>query len=199
MSIDITTLVLGWVIDYGAPIVGLVLLLGGAGIPLPSVLVVIAAGAFIRQELLDMYTTPIIGLVCVVIGDTIVYSVGRFASQWIERRFGDNQTWQNAQEMFERRGGIAIYLSRWLITPLAVPTNLIAGSSRYRFSRFLFFDTAGEITWLAIFGGLGYSFGDQWSLITDFISNFSGLILSVLAVLVGIYLLIRYIRTPQES
>ena len=61
----------------------------------------------------------------------------------------------------KRRGGIAIYLTRWLFTPLALPTNLIAGSSGYPFWKFLLFDIAGEITWILLYGGLGYAFGSQ--------------------------------------
>lgn len=199
MDIDLTTTVLGWVIDYGAPMIFGVLLLGGAGAPLPTVLIVIATGAFIRQEMLSLYTTPLLGLIGVVIGDSLVYGVGRFASQWIERRFGASDSWKSAQRRFEKRGGIAIYLTRWLITPLAVPTNLVAGSSRYPIGRFLFYDTAGELTWLILFGGIGYAFGDQWALITDIVSNFSGLIGSILAIGGGIYLLVWYMQRQKSN
>jgi membrane-associated protein len=194
MNIDLSTLVLGWIIDYGAPMVGGVLLLGALGLPLAGQLVVIAAGAFMRQQLLDMYTTPLWGLLGVVAGDTIVYGIGRFASKSIEKRFGESASWRNAQAQFTKRGGIAIYLTRWLITPLAIPTNLIAGGSRYSFGRFLFFDIAGEITWILLYGGLGYAFGDQWDLITELIGNFSGVIVSVLLIGVGVYLLVRFSR-----
>lgn len=199
VDIDLTALVLGWMIDYGAPMVGGILLIGAMGAPLPTVLVVIAAGAFIRQELLNMYTTPLWGLVGVVIGDTFVYGAGRFANQWLEPWFGESATWKQAQQQFDKRGGIAIYLTRWLITPLAVPTNLIAGSSGYAFSKFLFFDTAGEITWFVVFGGLGYIFGDQWELITELVTNFSGLIVSGLLIAAGVYLLVRLSRRPKSA
>ena len=69
-------------------------------------------------------------------------------SQWIEKYLGKTSTWQNAKESFEKRGGVMIYLTRWLITPLAIPTNLIAGSSGYSFSKMLVFDVAGELTWI---------------------------------------------------
>jgi len=198
MNIDLTTFVLDWIIDYGSPMVGGVLLLGALGVPLPGSLVVIAAGAFMRQELLSLYTTPLWGLAGVVAGDTVVYGAGRLANQWFEKRLGANATWKNAQQQFDKRGGIAIYLTRWLITPLAIPTNLIAGSSGYPAGRFLFFDTTGEITWVLLFGGLGYAFGDQWELITELITNFSGLIVSLLLVGVGVYLLVRFSRQSRE-
>lgn len=196
---DWTSLVLEAIINYGAPMVCGILMVGAMGIPLPGTLVVIAAGAFMRQELLNIYTTPLLGLVGVVAGDTCVFGIGRFANQWIERRFGHSASWQKSQETFEQRGGIAIYLTRWLLTPLALPTNLVAGSSGYGFSKFFFFDVAGELTWILLYGGLGYAFGAQWELITEFISNFSGLIISVLAIAVGIYLLIRFWHKPENA
>ena len=174
-------------------------MLAGLGVPVPGTVLVIAAGAFVRQELLDMYTTPLLALVGVVAGDMVVYGVGRFARPWIDRRFGQSETWKKARQSFERRGGIAIYLTRWLLTPLAVPTNLIAGSSGYPFLKFLFFDIVGELTWILLFGGVGYAVGSQWELISDVIANFSGLIVSVLIISAGIYLVVRYRRNAAAN
>jgi membrane protein DedA with SNARE-associated domain len=56
---------------------------------------------------------------------------------------------------------------------------LIAGGSGYKFSHFLFYDVTGELTWILLYGGLGYWFGSEWELVYDFISNFGGLILGL--------------------
>ena len=191
-DLDLNELVLTWVTIYGSPMVAGILLLGALGVPVPGTLLVIASGAFIRQNFLDLYTTPILALAGAVVGDTIGYGVGRFAHIWIERRFGQTAAWKNARDFFGRRGGIAIYLTRWLLTPVAVPTNLVAGSSGYTFSKFLFFDVAGELTWILLYGGLGYAFGSQWELISEVISNFTGLILGVVLLGAGVYLLLRF-------
>jgi membrane protein DedA with SNARE-associated domain len=37
----------------------------------------------------------------------------------------------------------------------------------------------GELTWLLLYGGLGYWFGSQWELVYNFMSNFGGLVLGV--------------------
>lgn len=195
-ELDLTALVLSWITIYGAPMVAGALLLGALGVPIPGTLIVIASGAFVRQQFLDLYTTPLLGLAGVVTGDLLVYGVGRFARIWIEQRFGKAAAWQKAKDYFERRGGIAIYLTRWLLTPLAVPTNLIAGGSGYPFGKFLLFDFAGEFTWIALYGGLGYAFGSQWELISEFISNFTGLLVGVVALGAGIYLLVYFRKKP---
>lgn len=197
-DLDLGALALGWIAAYGAPMLAAILLLSAAGVPLPATLLVIASGAFVRQELLDLYFTPVLGLVGTVAGDLALYGLGRLASPWIERRFGRTEAWRQARELFERRGGWAVFLTRWLLTALAFPVTLVAGSSRYRFRRFLVLDLAGEATWLGLYGGLGYALGTQWELISDFIANFSGFLVGAAALGLGLYLLVRY-RRPAPA
>jgi len=192
MDIDITSLALTWIAAYGAPVVAGLLFLGGLGLPLPGTLIVIATGAFIRQDMLDLYQTPALGYLGTITGDVLLYGLGFIASEKIELRFGHTTAWKSARELFERRGGSAIFLTRWLLTAIAFPVTLIAGSSGYRFRKYFLYAMLGELTWVALYGGLGYAFGSQWELISDFISNFSGFILGALALAVGVYLLIHY-------
>lgn len=189
---DLNDLLLTWVVIYGSPMLAGALLLGALGLPVPGTLIVIAAGAFVRQGVLDVYSTPSLGLIGAVAGDMVIYGLGRFARVWIEKKFGQSGAWQKAENFFRRRGGIAIYLTRWLFTPLAVPTNLIAGSSGYPFWKFMLYDLTGELTWIVLYGGLGYAFGSQWEVISDFISNFSGLLVGLVILGVGIYVLLRW-------
>ena len=188
---------LTWVITYGSPALGLALLLAAFGLPLPATFFVLAAGAFARQGVIDWYSALLIGLLAAVLGDSLSYGIGRFANSWVERRFGQSPAWQKAQETFDERGGQAIYLTRFLLTPLAIPTNLIAGGSAYPFWRFLFYDAAGEATWLLLYGGLGYTFASQWEVMSDLISDFSGLLVGLVFFAAGIYLLLRRRRQRQ--
>lgn len=196
-DLNLTDLFLTGMLTYGPLALGLALLLGAVGIPLPGTLFVLAAGAFVRQGVLDLFTASGLGLLGAVLGDSASYAIGYFAKGWVERRFGQSTAWQKARDTFERRGGLAIYLTRFLLTPLALPTNLIAGGSGYSFWRFLAYDVAGEFTWIVLYGGLGYAFGSQWELINQFISDFSGLLVGLVALGAGIYFLIRRQRRRQ--
>jgi membrane-associated protein len=167
------------VINFGTPLIGLILLLGALGFPVGASVVVIAAGAFSQQGVLDWPSAILIGLVGAVIGDMLSYSIGHYAKGWTQKRFGNSPAWINASESFRNNAGWAIYLTRWLVTAVAIPTNLIAGGSGYKFSRFLIYDVSGELTWIVLYGGLGYLFGSQWELVYEFISNFGGLILGL--------------------
>jgi len=196
-DISLTDLFLTGMISFGAPALGLALLLGALGFPLPGTLFVIAAGAFVRQGVIQWPDSAGLGLLGVVLGDSASYALGRFAKGWVQGRFGQSTTWQKAQETFNQHGGLAIYSTRFLLTPLAIPTNLIAGGSGYAFGRFLGYDVAGELTWILLYGGLGYAFGSQWEAVNQFISDFSGLLVGLVAFGAGIYLWLRRRRQRQ--
>ena len=187
IDFDITEYFLTSMVNYGGVILLVVLLAGALGIPLPTTLMVIVSGAFIRQGIIDLAPTLTLGIIGVVIGDSLSYAMGYYSKGWAERKFGLNKTWIKAQEVFKKRGGLAIYLTRFLLTPLAIPTNLIAGSTGYSYWRFVMYAFLGEGTWLLMFGGLGYTFGDQWEVISQLISDFSGLLLGLVALAAAAY------------
>ncbi len=194
---DLTSLALNWVATYGAPMVAVLLLVGSLGVPLPGTLLVVACGAFIRQDLLDLTTTPLFGYAGTITGDLLLFAAGALFSRRIQARFGQTPAWASAHGFFTRRGGLAVFLTRWLVTALAFPVTLIAGSSGYRLRSFLFFDLLGELTWIGLYGGLGYYFGSQWELISDFISNSSSFLLGALAVGAGVSIAVRYLRRDK--
>lgn len=196
---DLNDLLLAAIVTYGAFAVGLALMLGGLGIPLPSTLLVLAGGAFIQQGTLDFASTIVLALVGVVLGDTLSYGIGSILRHPIQRRYGQSPTWLRAEDYFARRGPIAIFLTRCVLTPIALPINLIAGSSGFPLVRFIGYDAAGELTWLVMYGTLGYVFGSQWEYLSDAISDASGLVVGLLIVGVGVYALFRWQRRPTVA
>ena len=196
---DLSSTLLSWILVYGAIILFASVLLGAMGVPLPCTFLVLAAGAFIRQDALELPSALGWSLVGVVMGDCLSYGIGRVARGPILRRFGKLDAWRSAENNLKERGAVAIYFTRWLVTALAVPTNLVAGSGGYPFRYFLLFGVAGEITWLLLYGSLGYAFSDQWETISDLISNFGGVLLGALILIVGIVLLVRGMIKPKAQ
>jgi membrane-associated protein len=191
---DLNDLLLTSIVTYGAVVLALVFLLAALGLPLPSTLCVVAGGAFIQQGVLTPTTTIALGLASVVLGDTLSYGMGRLLRRPIQRRYGQSTAWLRAEAYFAQRAPIAIYLTRCVLTPIAVPINLVAGSSDYPVGRFVAYDAAGELTWLLGYGALGYLFGSQWEYVSDLISNASGLLVGLLIAGAGAYALIHLQR-----
>jgi membrane-associated protein len=185
------------IINYGAPFFGLLLFLGALGIPVGASALLIAAGAFAQQGFLDWQPAAVFGLLGAVFGDALSFGLGYYAKEAVEIRFGRSSTWKSAQSAFDSRAGLAVYLTRFLITALAIPINLIAASSGMHFRRFMTYDVLGETTWIMLYGGLGYWFGSQWEVVSTFISNFGGLMLGLVFLLGGMVLALRLSRSKS--
>ena len=196
---DLNDLLLTYIVTYGAIVLAMVFLLAAVGLPLPRTLFVVAGGAFVQQGVLDVTSTIILAFAGVLIGDTLSYGIGRLLQRPINRRYGQSAAWLRAEAYFAQRGAVAIFLTRCLLTPIALPINLIAGGSGYPVSRFVAYDAAGELTWLLGYGLLGYLFGSQWEYVSDFISNASGLLVGLLIAGAGAYMLIRWQRRPATA
>jgi len=183
------------IINYGAPILGAIVFIGAMGAPFPATLIVIAVGAFCNQGFLAWHTTGLVTLACVVAGDSLSYAMGYYAREPVLRRFGKSERWAQAESTFNRWGAMSVFLTRFLITGLAVPVNLIAGTSNFRFRRFFLYDLVGETIWVFGYGGLGYLFGTQWELVGEFINNFGSLTLGLVILITGIVLAVRWLRS----
>lgn len=185
------------VINYGAPILGIIVFVSALGAPFPCTLLVIAAGAFAKQGLLTWYTTGLTALAFVVLGDNLSYALGHFAREPVLRRFQHSENWTKAESTFSRWGGMAVFWTRFLITGIAVPVNLIAGTSGFGIRRFFLYDLAGEAIWIFGYGGLGYLFGTQWEVVSDLLGNVSGLALGLVLLAVGIWLGVRWWKVVE--
>jgi membrane-associated protein len=185
------------VINYGSPFIALVLFLGALGFPVGASVLVIAAGAFSEQGILAWHTTALLGLFGAILGDMLSFGLGYYNQDWVNARFGKSPAWKSARDTFDRRASLAIYLTRFLITSLAIPINLIAGGSGIRFRRFLTWDIAGEITWILLYGSLGYWFGSQWEVVSNFISNFGGLLLGLILLGIGVWAGMRKLKVIE--
>ena len=187
------------VINYGAPILGLIVFIGALGVPFPGTFLVIAVGAFCRQGLLSWSVTGLVAFFCVVLGDCLSYSMGYYAREPILRRFSASPQWTQAENRFQRWGGTSVFLTRFLVTGIAVPVNLIAGTGSFPFRHFLLYDILGEAIWIFGYGGLGYLFGPQWEVVSDFISNFGAFALGLVILGIGIWLRVKRLQAIDAA
>lgn len=168
------------VINYGAPLLGIILFIGGLGIPLPCTLLVVAAGAFAHQGILDWRITSLIGIIGVLLGDSLSYALGFYSYEKISARFRAAPQWRQAERSFQNWGALSIFFSRFLVTAIALPVNLLSGATRLPFQRFFIYDLLGETVWIFGYGGLGYLFGSQWETVNEFLGNFGGVVLGLI-------------------
>jgi membrane protein DedA with SNARE-associated domain len=125
--------------------------------------------------------------------------LGHYARGPALRYVGGSEQWAKAESFFQHWGGMSVFLTRFLVTGIASPVNIMAGMGNISFRTFLMYDVTGEGIWVFGYGGLGYLFGSQWEVVSDFISNFGGVILGVLLLVVGIWLWRRRLQTMEDA
>ena len=144
---------------------------------LPGDSLLFAAGALGAAGVLDAPVAAIAVLAAAILGDAVNYSIGRSAGRQIMRRAETDPRWRRwinpayvtrAHEFFERHGGKAIVLGRFMpIVRTFVP--FVAGIGEMSYPAFAFYNIAGAVLWVGVCVGAGYVFGN-FPLVKD---NFS--------------------------
>jgi membrane protein DedA with SNARE-associated domain len=169
---------------YGYPILGLILLFGAIGLPLPTGLSLAVAGSLSALGRMDWLMAGVTAILASIAGDMAAYAVGRAASERFLKRWGRwlgymSTSQARAEALFERWGGVTILLTRTLISHLSSIISLLAGLHRYRIRAFLTFDLLGRAIWTAAYMGLGYALAGSLDAAIEFLKNVTGLLLSV--------------------
>ncbi|MFN8638759.1 MAG: DedA family protein [Dehalococcoidia bacterium] len=202
-----SSFVLDLVATYGAPALCVALLVSAVGVPLPGTVLLLMAGALISTGDLDIWQVLIFGTIGAVAGDQVGYWIGRASSTWVKdeltRLLDADVHIERAETMLGRWGWIAVFLTRWLITPLGPWVNVGSGSIEYSWAWFVAWGTLGEALWVGIYVTAGALFADRVQAVGDLVSS-SGWVLAglTLAVLIGWQLVQRARRngaTPPGS
>ena len=198
---------------YGYPALVLVLVGAAFGLPLPATLLLIGEGAYASTEGLNLSVLLALSLASVVAGDFAGYWAGRLggpvllsrASRWLKVSRGGTGTWQAS---LDRWGGLTVFLTRFLLSPLGPAVNIVAGVERYRFRSFAFYDVAGEIVWVVLYAGLGYGLGSAAVALAGILGDVSAA-LAILVIVAGVLAYLaheiaerhhrRLLATPTDS
>ena len=158
-----TDTLLALVPEHGALVLFIATFLSCLAVPIPSSLLMLAAGAFVASG--DLAALPVAGaaLSGAVLGDQLGYGIGhsggiRLWSRLLAGRKTGPPARRAAREL-HRRAGMTVYLSRWLFSALGPWVNFAAGATRIGWRRFSLASLLGETTWVALYIGLGIVFG----------------------------------------
>ena len=203
MSAFLPTL-LAWLQEFGYPALWLCAFVSAFGLPIPTILLLLAAGAFAALGDFNIVLLTLVAFTASVCGDNLGYVVGkRFGARflnWLARqrrmRLLTPQRLEQAQHYFDKHGAWAIFLSRFFIIALGGIINLLAGAEQYSYPRFLLYDVIGELLGAIIPLFLGYLFSASW----EAIGNIIGLIsLLSLSLIVALFLIVRLTMLLRQT
>lgn len=170
---------------------------------LPGDSLLFAAGAIAATGAMDVRVVMALLIVAAVLGDAVNYAIGHRVGPMIFRATDTESRWhrllnrkhlERAHEFFERYGGKAVVLGRFVpIVRTFVPFVAGAGAMSYR--TFAFYNVLGAILWVGICTLGGYAFGNI-PIVRD---NFSLVALAIIALSLvpAVYEFLRERRQPR--
>ncbi len=147
---------------------------------LPGDSLLFATGVVAGAGLLGYVEAMGVLLAAGIIGDAVNYNIGRYVGPAVfkkETRFIKKAHLLKAQEFYEKHGGKAIILARFIpIVRTFAP--FVAGIARMQPSAFLFYNITGCIIWVGSLVSVGYFLGN-----TPFArENFSLIIYAIIVI-----------------
>jgi membrane-associated protein len=148
----------GWVVYV---VVGMVVFAEDAlfvGFVIPGETVAILGGVAASRGHASVVVVAIVVVAAAIVGDSVGYEIGKhWGARLLDlRAFAKHRRrLQDAQDLLARRGGIAVFLGRWVAFFRAVMPAL-AGTAKMPYRTFLPFNAAGGIVWGTVVVLVGY-------------------------------------------
>jgi membrane protein DedA with SNARE-associated domain len=185
----VTDTLLALVPIYGAALVGLVTFLSCVALPVPASLAMLAGGAFAASGDLDLGAVMAAALAGAVAGDQVGFWLGRQGSTLLVRAARRQKTARllaRARASLRDRAFGAVFLSRWLFSPLGPWVNLAGGATGLGWRVFSLGSLTGEAVWVGLYVGAGWTFAAQVDRVGDVLGTLGGLLgAAVVTVLLG--------------
>jgi membrane-associated protein len=154
-----------WIAGFSYPAVFLLLVLCGVGAPLSEELVVLTGGLVVARSGASFPIMVLAAYLGILAGDSALYRIGYalgprvFSHPRLSRMLPPARVLL-LQEMYMKRGAVAVWLARFL-PGLRAPAYLLAGATRLPYRQFLLAD--GCAAWIPALGmtWLGFRFGPE--------------------------------------
>jgi membrane protein DedA with SNARE-associated domain len=204
--------VLGWILDtvrHVDPALRFLLAAVGMfletsiliGLIVPGDTIVIVASTAITNwaEYVALFAAVVIGALS---GETVGFALGRFFGPRIRasrlgQRLGE-KNWVRAKYYVDRRGGIAVFVSRFLpVLHALIP--LTVGMSAMRYRKFLVWTAPACVLWAGAYVSVGWLAAGSYRQLSSQLHYAGYLFAAIIAVFLGIVLLAKKLIVRSEA
>jgi len=130
---------------------------------LPGDSLIFVLGALVASDEINSLVIGSVLMSAAILGNVVNYHIGRFlgpkAFEGKRFRFLKKEHLINARLFYERHGGKAIVLARF-IPIIRTFAPFVAGIGQMRYMAFMFYNIIGSVAWVLLFLIVGYSFGN---------------------------------------
>jgi membrane protein DedA with SNARE-associated domain len=168
-----------------------------AGVPVPSLPLLLAAGALAGSHQMNFFFSLAIATFACLVADSLWYQLGHIRGVAILQllcriSIEPDSCVRRTEGLFAKQGARSLLFAKF-IPGLGTVAPPLAGIFHMRLRRFILFDALGGALWAGTFLGLGYLFSSEIERIAERAASLGGgLVVLLLAALAG-YLSYKYI------
>src|SRR3954467_3732022 len=130
---------------------------------LPGDSLLFVAGTIAAAGDMNVHGLVLLLIVAAIAGDSLNYAIGRYLGPKVfrfeESRFFKRAYIERTRAFFERHGGKAIILARF-VPIVRTYAPFVAGIGAMQYRRFLMFNVTGAILWVVLLSYAGFFFGN---------------------------------------
>jgi membrane protein DedA with SNARE-associated domain len=192
---------LEFLVRHGYLVLLLWVFLEQGGLPLPTIPLLLAAGALGGAHRLNFAGSFLSCVLATVAADTLWYGMGRRKGikvvQWLCKiSLEPDSCVRRTEGVFEKQGAKSLLVAKFLPGMSAVATPL-AGVFQMSWRRFYTFDVLGASLWAGTYLGLGYLFSGEIERIAVKAQQLGGGMLTVLIALLVCYLAYKFVARQR--
>ena len=186
-------------------VVTITLFLAAAGLPLPTSVVLLLAGAAGHQDV-DLRVLGPVACLAAIAGDVLLFFGGRYTGWWLlagmcRLSINPEGCIFSSSAYFYRRGAKTLLFAKWIpgLSSMAAP---LAGSLNMRYWRFLRLDALGIAFYVSTWLAVGYAFTRSLNKIQDSIASLGHAAMIVMLILIAGYaisVLVFWIRARKYN
>lgn len=182
-----------------------ILLACGLGLPIPEDITLVVGGVLAYYGLCNVWVMIAVCLAGVMVGDSIVYGLGRkygreLTRKWFFRRILSEERLEIVQSKFQKYGNKLIFAARFM-PGLRAPIFFSAGVLHLPFRVFFWFDGFAALLSVPAIIGSVYHFGDEIEKVIQIIRRLEyGILLVIIGgivLMIGKWLLAQ--RKPRGN
>jgi len=184
--------------QHGAAVLFAAVFVEQIGIPLPAALWLFAAGALVGAHKMSWLVALSSAVLGSITADLIWFYLGRYYGHRVlgvlcRVSLEPDTCVRRTQGVFTRHGAKGIVVAKF-IPGLATLAPPLAGSSGVHLARFLMFDGAGSLLYVAAFMLVGILFSRQLEQVMTALSSLGNGALAVVAGLIALYIACKYFQ-----
>ncbi|MBX3347181.1 MAG: DedA family protein/thiosulfate sulfurtransferase GlpE [Nitrospira sp.] len=192
---------LQFLVDYGAWVLFAVVFLEQAGLPLPALPLLVAAGALVGADKMNVAAAVLAPLVATILPDLFWYYLGRVKGGRVlgllcKISLEPDSCVRSSEDLFRRHGKSTLLIAKFVpgLSTIAPP---LAGITGMALPAFLLYDTGGTLLLIIVSEGIGALFSNQLESVMTAFDRVGGWVLAIALIGVAIFVAYKFYHRHQ--